>query len=217
MVIARAAQKEEGKSEEENNNVTLPKVNVLREMRFVTTMTFRIMFTEPIVTFLGIFNGFAYGLLFLYLDGIIDVFVENNGLSYVGADLTYLNFVVGVCIMFVFFAPVQTWLYRRDRLKRQSARPEARFLISLVTVWGFPISLFWFAFTSNGHTSFWSDVVAGGMLGVADPLLWLNMLTYIADSYPNVAASAIAAFLIPSFLIAGVLVHLGMYPKKRRG
>ena len=116
--------------------------------------------------------------------------------------------------MFVFFVPLQTWLYRRDRLRRGASRPEARFLISLVTVWGFPISLFWFAFTSNGKTSFWSDVVAGGMLGVSDPLLWLNMLNYIADSYPNVAGSAIAAFLIPSFLIAGVLVHLGRSSSK---
>lgn len=36
------------------------------------------------------------------------------------------------------------------------------------------------------------------------------MLTYITDSYPNVAASAIAAFLIPSFLIAAGLAHAGV-------
>lgn len=57
------------------------KVNVWKEMRFVATMTFRIMFTEPIVLCLGIYNGFAYGILFLYLDGVFDVFVVNNGLS----------------------------------------------------------------------------------------------------------------------------------------
>jgi MFS family permease len=57
------------------------KVNVLKEVRFVATMTFRIMFTEPIVLCLGIYNGFAYGILFLYLDGVFDVFVVNNGLS----------------------------------------------------------------------------------------------------------------------------------------
>lgn len=39
------------------------------------------MFTEPIVGALGIYNGFAYGILFLYLDGVFDVFVVNNGLS----------------------------------------------------------------------------------------------------------------------------------------
>lgn len=52
IVIARASGKELGKSGDADQ-VTPTKVNVLHEMRFVTTMTFRIMFTEPIVTFLG--------------------------------------------------------------------------------------------------------------------------------------------------------------------
>lgn len=111
--------------------------------------------------------------------------------------------------MFIIFVPIQTWLYRRDRIRHGGPRPEARFLISTVTVWGFPAALFWFAFTSNGKTSYWSPIVAGGMLGVADPLLWLCMLNYITDSYPNVAASAVAAFLIPSFALAAGCVHIG--------
>lgn len=106
--------------------------------------------------------------------------------------------------------PLQTWLYRRDRLKHGTNRPEARFLTSLVGVWGFPISLLWFGFTDDGSVSFWSPVVAGGLLAVCDPLLWLAMLNYLTDSYPNVAASAIAAFLIPSFLIAAGLAHAGI-------
>ncbi|KAK4699964.1 hypothetical protein P7C70_g6286, partial [Phenoliferia sp. Uapishka_3] len=203
-------------------------------------------------TFSGIYNGFAYGLLFLYLDGVFDVFSVNNGLSYIGADLTYLNFVVGlvsfahnnsyvntdmlavgdrVVIMFCFFVPLQTWLVKRDRAKSGGIiRPEARFLLSLVTVWGFPCSLFWFAFTSDGNTSYWSPICAGAMLGVVDPLLWMSMLNYITgmslwtfhvklfadgvcptkDSYPNCAGSAIAAFLIPSFLIAATCAHSGV-------
>ena len=51
---------------------------------------------------------------------------------------------------------------------------------------------------------------AGGVLGFCDPLLWLAMLNYITDSYPNVAASAIAAFSLPSFTIAAALVHAGI-------
>lgn len=154
------------------------KVDVLSEMKFVSTMTFRIMFTEPIVLFLGIYNGFAYGLLFLYLDGVYDVFAVNNGLSTINADLTYLNFIPGVVVMFMFI-PVQTWFYTRDRLKHGHNRPEARFITSLVFVWGFPVSLLWFAFTSNGETSYWSPIIAGGLLGFCDPLLWLSMLNYI--------------------------------------
>lgn len=107
--------------------------------------------------------------------------------------------------------PLQTHLYKRDkRLHNNHGRPEARFLTSLVTVWLFPISLLWFAFTSTGNTSYWSPLIAGGVLGFADPLLWLSMLNYITDSYPNVAASAVAAFLIPSFLIAAGMCHAGV-------
>lgn len=208
VVIAQAVKKAEAADPDEIA-VAQTKVNVMQEIRFVFTMALKIMVTEPIVTFLAIYNGFAYGLLFLYLDGVFDVFVVNNGLSYIGADLTYLNFVVGVTVMFIFL-PVQTYFYKRDRERRGAGRPEARFLTSLVTVWGFPISLFWFAFTSDGNTSFWSPVVAGGVLGFSDTLLYLGMLNYITDSYPNVAASAIAAFLIPSFTIAAAFAHIGL-------
>jgi MFS family permease len=243
LVIAKAVSKQESVAAEEAV-ILKSKVNVWKELRFVSTMTFRIMLTEPVVLFLGLFNGLAYGLIFLYLDGVYDVFVLNNGLTYVlkppsrpliltyirtiSADLTYLNFAVGVVVMFA-FVPVQTWFYTRDHKKHGHNRPEARFIVSLVTVWLFPASLLWFGFTSNGKTSYWSPVVAGAVLGFADPLLWLSMLNYITgtssplailppnptnhhapDSYPNVAASAIAAFLIPSFIIAAALAHLGI-------
>lgn len=208
LVIAEAAKKEQAIDSTEAE-IMKSKINVVQELSFVATMTFKIMFTEPVVTALGIYNGFAYGILFLYLDGVFDVFAIANGLSDVNADLTYLNFVVGVIVMFC-FVPVQTWFFKRDRLKHGHNRPEARFLTSLVTVWLFPISLLWFAFTDDGHVSYWSPIVAGAVLGFADPLLWLSMLNYITDSYPNVAGSAIAAFLIPSFVIAAALCHLGV-------
>jgi MFS family permease len=80
MVIGKAVKKSEAANPEEIA-IAETKVNVLQEMRFIFTMALRIMVTEPIVIFLGIYNGFAYGLLFLYLDGVFDVFVLNNGLS----------------------------------------------------------------------------------------------------------------------------------------
>src|SRR5436305_15036623 len=36
------------------------------------------------------------------------------------------------------------------------------------------------------------------------------MLSYITDSYPNYAASAVAALLIPSFLLAAAFAHIGI-------
>lgn len=97
VVIARAVRRnnsspqqvEEASADSTEKVIAQSNINIMKEMRFVTTMAFRIMFTEPIVTFLGLFNGFAYGLLFLYLDGIFDVFVVNNNLSYVISNNIY--------------------------------------------------------------------------------------------------------------------------------
>jgi hypothetical protein len=81
IVISRAAKKSDVVDPNELA-VLDAKVNVFNELRFVSTMALKIMVTEPIVMFLAVYNGFAYGLLFLYLDGVFDVFVLNNGLSY---------------------------------------------------------------------------------------------------------------------------------------
>jgi multidrug resistance protein len=109
VVISRAV-KRYGSVDENEEAVALGSNNilVLKEIRFITTMALRIMVTEPIVVFLAVYNGWAYGLLFLYLDGVFDVFAFNNGLSFVGASLTYLNFAVGVTITFL-FVPVQVY------------------------------------------------------------------------------------------------------------
>lgn len=192
--------------------VIVDKTNLFKEIRFVALQALKMMVTEPIIIFMGLYNGFAYGILFLYNDGIFDVFVNNNGLSPIAAECTYLNFVVGVAFV-ILLQPIQVWLFKRDRMKNGGIpRPEARFLMSLVTVWGFPLGLFWFAFTSDGSVNYWSPIIAGLVLAVADPLLWLAMLSYIIDSYSasGLSNSAIAAFCIPSFAIAACLSHAGV-------
>ena len=82
-IVIRNAVKKREVSDPEELAIAEVRIDVLREMRFVLTMALRIMVTEPIVAFLGVYNGFAYGLLFLYLDGVFDVFVFSNGLTYV--------------------------------------------------------------------------------------------------------------------------------------
>jgi hypothetical protein len=82
--------------------------------------------------------------------------------------------------MFCIF-PIQNSVYQRDRqIHGGYGRPEAHFYTSLFMVWLFPICLFWFAFTSNGQTSYWSPIIAGTLLGVGVPHIWLAMMNYIA-------------------------------------
>lgn len=53
IVIARAAKEDLSSADDTETAMATANINVLSEMRFVTTMAMRIMFTEPIVTFLG--------------------------------------------------------------------------------------------------------------------------------------------------------------------
>jgi hypothetical protein len=208
-VISRA-HKEAPSIDGSTPSIAVSRISLLMEIRFIFTMALRILITEPIVTFLGIYNGYAYGLVFLLLDGSYDVYAINNGLTPLQASITFLNFMVGVTFLFVFI-PIQTIYFSRDRARRGGIpRPEARFMIALYAVWLYPIALFWFAFTSDGNVSYWSPILAGAVIGFVDPLLYLCMLNYITDSYSNVAASAVAAFLVPSFLGAAGFAHIGL-------
>lgn len=56
-------------------------LNIAKEVYFVASEALKILFTEPIVAFLGIFNGFAYGLMFLYLEVFSPLESEGNHLT----------------------------------------------------------------------------------------------------------------------------------------
>ncbi|KAF8342986.1 putative vitamin B6 transporter [Cantharellus anzutake] len=201
--------------EKDGVELKLPQRNALEDLTFTLTMTFKILIFEPIVLSLSLFDGFIYGLGFLFLESVTKIFVTNYRLSFTSADLTFLGFGTGVVIMFIFLLPLQTWLVKRDRENNGGKIcPEARFLLSLFLVWGLPISLFWCAWTSAphlGHTTYWSPICAGTMLGTVIPLVWLGILNYVADSYPNLAGSAIAASLVPAFAVGAACAHLGIW------
>jgi hypothetical protein len=90
VVIARQALKSDNITEEQAA-ILAARIDFWKELSFVTTMTFTILCTEPIILALGIFNGFTYGILFLYLAAVFEVFVENNHMSYVAPSLSFSN------------------------------------------------------------------------------------------------------------------------------
>ena len=181
LVITHASK--QSHSTDPQEVVVIPtKTSGSQNLRFTVTMAFRIFLTEPVVLSLSLFNAFACTLLSVYRDGLFDIFVLNKRLSYMGANLVHLNSIAGVVCMFLFVS-AQPWIYGHHRPKWSGRnKPEARFSTSLVTVWGFPISLFWFALTSNGN-QFWSPVLAGAVLEFSAALLWLSMLNNITGTF----------------------------------
>ncbi|EPY51278.1 membrane transporter [Schizosaccharomyces cryophilus OY26] len=174
---------------------------------FIFFMALKIFFTEPIVLSLGIYNGFVNGLLYFFLQAIWPVYSDIYKMSDMAASSTYLA-AIPACVILLWLEPIQCWLYRRDKRKNRSLRPEARFIMTIALVWGFPIGLFMFAFCSKPGIHFIVSLIALTIFDMADYHIWQAMLLYITDSYPSVSASAVAAFELPSNLGSVVFIHL---------
>lgn len=110
---------------------------------------FHFMFTEPVIMFCAAYNGYLFGLTFLFNGAFALVFGEKGyGFNTIEVGLANLGVVVGVL-----FGPItHLWQERYYLRKVHEAGgkniPEARVQMSMVAAVVFPVSLFWFAWTT---------------------------------------------------------------------
>jgi MFS family permease len=81
IAIGANGELNEGGVDDYEARVLNTKILFAPEMKFMIKTTFELLVTEPIIWVLAFYNGCTYGLLFLYLAGIHQVFVINNHLS----------------------------------------------------------------------------------------------------------------------------------------
>jgi hypothetical protein len=111
---------------------------------------FMFLITEAIVQFCALYNGYIYGLSFLFNSAFVIVFgAEGHGFGTIDTGLCFLGICVGITI-----GPITTAIfqepYYQKQLKRNNYKntPESRVMLGKVAGITFPISLFWFAWTS---------------------------------------------------------------------
>ena len=98
---------------------------------------FRFLFTEAIIIFASLYNGYLYGLSFLFNGAFSLVFgPEGHGFNIIGVGLCFLGIIVGISI-----GPVTNLWQERHYLRRVSAMngknvPEARVQIGKVAAVG---------------------------------------------------------------------------------
>ena len=145
---------------------------------------FRFLFTEAIVVFSALYNGYLYGLSFLFNGAFTLVFgMEGHGFGIIGVGLSFLGIMVGIT-----FGPV-TNLWQERYYQKQIAKvggkniPEARIQLSQVAAVTFPISLFWFAWTTSNSVHWIAPILASGLWGWSFYTLILMTYNYTEDSY----------------------------------
>ena len=156
------------------------------------TRPFRFLFQEAIIIFGALFNGYLYGLSFLFNDAFSLVFGKHgHKFDTVGVGLCFLGIMFGISM-----GPV-TNLWQERYYQRRIAKtggkntPEARVQLSQLAGITLPISLFWFAWTSQ-HVHWIVPIIASSLWGWSFYTLILMTYMYTEDSYKVYSASALA-------------------------
>ncbi|AJV57292.1 ABH_G0036370.mRNA.1.CDS.1 [Saccharomyces cerevisiae] len=151
------------------------------------------LFVEPLLLFVTIYNSFVYGILYLLLEAYPLVFVEGYGFTENG-ELPYIALIIGMMVCAAFI-----WYMDNDYLKRCRAKgklvPEARLYAMVIAGTVFPIGILWFCWTGYyPHKIHWMvPTVGGAFIGFGLMGIFLPCLNYIIESYLLLAASAVAA------------------------
>ncbi|KAF2091938.1 MFS multidrug transporter-like protein [Saccharata proteae CBS 121410] len=195
VLLARRAAVQRKRTQ--NANISVPddmrKRGSKELFRVALTRPFRFLGTEAIVIFAAIYNGYLYGLSFLFNGAFSLVFgPEGHGFDIIGVGLCFLGITVGITL-----GPLTNLWQERYYQRRVAAAggkniPEARVQLAKVAAVVFPLSLFWFAWSTFSFVHWIVPVIASAFWGWSFYTLILMTYTYTEDSYKVYSASALA-------------------------
>jgi MFS family permease len=168
---------------------------------------------ETVIIFAALYNGFLYGISFLFNGAFGLVFgAKGYGFNKIGVGLAFLGLVVGISLGPIINIFQERYYQKRiraaqgstttseDSLQAEAGQdqfkniPEARVQLSKIAAVLLPISLFWFAWTSppQYHIHWIVPILATTLFGYSFYTLILMTYLYVEDSYMVFSASALA-------------------------
>lgn len=201
---------------------------------FATNLTrpVRFLLTEPITLGAAAYNGFIYGIVYLFNESVPLVFGQNHGFSVGEQGLAFTGIAVGVLIAAAFH-PLQERYYLEQVAKNGGKGvPEARMYQARFGAFLLPISFFWwvdrlqsqrgkltincrFAWCSYSSVHWIVPIIASSLFGAGIYIVVLGILNYVVDSYQSYSASALAGvILIRNTVGAGFVSPIPLMPDK---
>lgn len=185
LLLRRAASM---RRETGNSNIDVPEDMRQRGIRklfsIALTRPFRFLGTEAIIMFGALYNGYLYGLSFLFNGAFSFVFGPmGHGFDTLQVGLSFLGIVFGITC-----GPVTNILrdrYYQRRIRAAGGRnvPEARVQMGKVASIVFLLSLFWFAWTTYSFVHPVVPTLASAFWGWSFYVLILMTYTYTEDAY----------------------------------
>lgn len=179
----------------------------LHELFAITlTRPFRFLMTEPITLFSALYNGFLYGLVYLFNEAFPLVFGQSghgHGFKVGAQGLCFLGLAIGPIIAFACYPLQERYYLRRVRDNDGKGVPEARMWMARLGAVLIPVSLFWFGWTSYRSVHWIVPIIASSFFGAGIYIVILSILNYVVDAYQTYSASALAGVILARNLVGG--------------
>ncbi|KAI0100009.1 MFS general substrate transporter [Hypoxylon sp. NC0597] len=151
-----------------------------------------IILFDPISFLCAVYMSIVYMLLYMLFSIYPIVFQQQRGWNAGVGELPLIGTVVGS-----FIGGIIVLLDSKRKTKKIEKgipmKPEDRLTIAMIGGVGFPVTMFWFAWTANYSWIHWIvPTIAGVFLATSLMLIFVGYLNYLVDSYLMYAASAIA-------------------------
>lgn len=164
--------------------------------------------TEPIVSFLSLYIGFNFAVLYGFFASLQLVFQEVYGFQPHETGLTFLSLAIGATLATVTCLIMDKLIYQKkhQQLTKQGVKkvpPEYRLYPAMVGSIGVVVSLFWFAWTARRGISWAAPVVALIPFNWGNLCIFTSAAIFLLDCYgPKYGASSIAANGFVRYLLA---------------
>jgi hypothetical protein len=158
------------------------RATVTHLIKISTTRPLMLLFTEHIVFWFSLWVSFAWGILYLFLNTVSQVFRASHEFDTMQVGLAFLGMILGGMIGFM-TSPIQDYFYSRASERNLGKpRPEARLYFSCIGSLMFCTGLFWFGWSSGPNVHWIVPILGIGWttIGIYSiyvcPLLFFLML-----------------------------------------
>ncbi|KIW08854.1 uncharacterized protein PV09_00779 [Verruconis gallopava] len=172
-------------------------------VKFLLTVTLlrplTMLFTEPIVAFMSLYNAFTFSILFAFFEAFPMVFGGIYGFSVSQVGLAFLAVAIGVIFAVATAIMLDIKVFQKQFRKavaegRAAVAPEHRLYSAMLGSFGITIGLFWFAWTSRRAVHWIVPIIATIPFAWGNTSIFISAALYLVDVYgPLNGASAMAA------------------------
>ncbi|KAM0429217.1 hypothetical protein ACHAPT_006431 [Fusarium lateritium] len=187
--------------------------SVARTVRhFFTVLILRplhMLFTEPIVTLVCLYNGFSFGLLYTFVTSVPWIFGRYYDFNGTAGSLSYLGVTLGTVMACAPFLLIDASFYQTRLARWQRTHdnaeplgPENRLISAMLGSFLLPASLLIAGWTAEYRIHWFAPVFFQGMSMTASLLIYAGVNLFMLDAYgPLYGASASGAMMLSRYML----------------